>query len=65
MTQASLSFSLVLKWLMSICVLFAVLSLKLRGTLSRVWTSVYFNYALCTLCLCLDMSMLESIIIYP
>jgi hypothetical protein len=24
----------------------------------RVWTSVYFNYALCTLCLCLDMSML-------
>jgi hypothetical protein len=65
MTQASLSFSLVLKWLVSICVLFAVLSLKLRGNLSRVWTSVYFNYALCTLCLCLDMCMLAYIIIYP
>jgi hypothetical protein len=65
MTQASLSFCLVLKWLMSICILFAILSLKLRGTLSRVWTSVYFNFALCTLCLCLDMSMLAYIIIFP
>jgi hypothetical protein len=56
MTQASLSFSMVLKWLVSICVLFAFyLSNSVEPY--RVWTSVYFNYALCTLCLCLDMSM--------
>jgi hypothetical protein len=27
-----------------------------------VWTSVYVNYALCTLCLCLDMSMLAILL---
>jgi hypothetical protein len=28
----------------------------------RVWTSVYFIYVLCTLCLCLDMSMLATLL---
>jgi hypothetical protein len=44
MTQTSLSFSLVLKWLVSICTFICHFFLKLRGTLSRVWTNVYLNY---------------------
>jgi hypothetical protein len=61
MTQASLSFSVVLKWLVSICVLFAI-SFSNFVEPYRVWTSVYFNSALCTLCLCLDMSMLATLL---
>jgi hypothetical protein len=69
MTQASLSSSLVLMWLVSICVLFAgFISQTSWNNFVDVWTSVYLNYALCTLCLRLDMSMLAyyylSMILY-
>jgi hypothetical protein len=46
MTQASLSFALVLKWLVSICVLFAI-SFSNFVEPYRVWTSVYFKF--CTM----------------
>jgi hypothetical protein len=65
MTQALLHFLWFLSGLCPFALLFAVLSLKLLGTLFRVWTSVYLNYALCTLSLCLDMSMLVYILSYP
>jgi hypothetical protein len=61
MTQASLSYSLVLKWLVSICVSFAISFLNFVEPY-RVWTSVYFNSALCTLWLCLDMFMLALLL---
>jgi hypothetical protein len=66
MTQASISFSLVLKWLVSICTFIChfFLSNFVEPYLvcGQVCTLIM---SLCTLCLCLDMSMLAYIIIYP
>jgi hypothetical protein len=64
-TSHDTSLAFVFPWFLSgLCPFAFYLPFYLSNSVEpyRVWTSVYFNYALCTLCLCLDMPMLAILL---